>query len=212
MISKGILAEKILRKINGGDYPTSNKVDIRDVYLEMEACRNYLIQKYLIQSGDEISSEFISVFEEVPVLKNTNRDRLYAQLPAQLVSLNIKGASGSHIGLRQVSGVKDEYNVFLPMNSGDAGVHYGLESSNLIGGIGYWLENDKIIFENMPAYYEGKNVMVKMISAIQGLGEDDFVPVPAAVETELEDMIFERMIGMKAVPEKKITDNNPNTP
>ena len=54
--------------------------------------------------------------------------------------------------------------------------------------------------------------MVKMIFAIQGFGEDDFVPVPAAVETELEDMIFERMVGMKAVPEKKITDNNPNTP
>lgn len=207
MITKKILAEKILRKIYGGDYAPSASVKKQDVYLEMEAARNALIQKLLNQSQNDIASEFETTYENVPVLKNENRDRFYSVLPAQLISLVIKNNSSNGIGVRQISGMRDEYDIFIPTNSNDSGVFYGLEAGGLSGKIGYWVEGDKVIYENLPYYWEGKTVLIKMISSIYSLDEDDFIPIPAGEELNLEDLVFQRMTGIKAVPNDKIADN-----
>ncbi len=207
MITKEIMGEKILRRIAGGDVSSSIDVDIRDVYLEMETVYCYVVEKYLNLYGEDIQGEFITVYEDVPVIKNENRNRLYSQLPAQLISIR---STRNLSGLRQVSGMKDEYTAFIPMKSGDATVFYGLEASNLLGGVGYWLEGDKIIYENIPAYWEGKTVLVKMISSIYSLPEDAYVPIPAALELEMEDAIYSRIMGMKQTPEDNIADRTDN--
>lgn len=211
-ITKGKLAEKILRRIYGGDYSPSANVKKQDVWLEMEAARNTLIQKFLNSSQNDISSQFESTYKNVPVLKDTDRDRFYSVLPAQLISLVIKNNSSNGIGVRQISGMKDEYRVFIPMNSNDTGVFFGLEASSLGGQIGYWIENDIVIYENMPYYYENKTVLIKMISSIDGLGEDDYVPIPAGEELSLEDLVYERMMKFRMTPNSKVADKNENTP
>lgn len=205
MITKRILGEKILRRINGGDIDPTRDVDPRDVYLEAEAARNYLIEKYLNLYGEDIQGEFISVYEAVPLLKNTVRNRFYATLPAQLISVR---STRNISGLRQVSGSQDEYDVFIPMKTGDAGTFYGLEASNIGFKIGYWIEGDKIIFENMTPEFAGKTVMVKMISSIYSLGEDEYIPIPASVELELEDLIYQRLMGMENTDTEDKQDHN----
>ena len=59
----------------------------------------------------------------------------------------------------------------------------------------------------MPALFDGKTVMVKMISSIYSLDEDEYIPIPASVEVELEDMIFERLLMMYQTKEDRIPDN-----
>jgi hypothetical protein len=210
-ITKAILAEKILRKIFGGDYVTSANVKKQDVYLELESARNFLIQKFLNSSSNDISSQFETTYPAVAVLKDSVRDRFYSVLPAQLISLVIKGNSSNGIGIRQVSGSKDEYDVFIPMNSNDTGVFHGLEASSMGGKIGYWLEGEKLLYENMPYYWENKTVLIKMISSIYSLDENAFIPVPAGSELELEDLVYQRMMAMRGTPIEKLADNNPNT-
>lgn len=207
MISKVVLAEKILRRIYGGDYSPSASVKKQDVYLEMEAARNSIIQNLLNKSYNDISSEFETTYEDVLVLKNVNRERFYSILPAQLISLVIKNNSSNGVGVRQISGMKDEYDVFIPMNSNDTGVFYGLEAGMLGGKIGYWVEGDKVFYENLPYYWEGKTVLIKMISSIYSLDEDDFIPIPAGEELNLEDLVYQRMMGMKSAPEDKSANN-----
>ncbi len=212
MITKRILGEKILRRINGGDYtPSSSNVKAQDVYLELEAARNTLIQKILNESHEDISSQFETTYTNIVVSKDTERERFYSTLPAQLISLVIKGNSSNNIGIRQISGMKDEYDVFVPMNSNDSGVFFGLPASGLNGKIGFWSEGDKVLYENMPYYWEGKNVMIKMISSIYDLDEDDFIPIPAGEELNLEDLVYQRMAGMRNTPESKLADASPNT-
>jgi hypothetical protein len=210
MITKAILGEKILRRIYGGDPPQSAGVDMRDIYLSIETARNSLIQKILNGSQNDISSEFESVYENVVVLKNTNRDRFYSTLPAQLISLNIKGNTNNSIGVRQISGMKDEYDVFIPMNSNDTGVFFGLEAQSLHGKIGFWVESNKVIYENMPYYWENKTVLIKMISSVFDLPEDAFIPIPAGVEEELENLVYAKMMAMRGTPVDKLADANPN--
>jgi hypothetical protein len=207
MITKDILAEKILRRVNGGDPANSTNIDKRDIYLSIESARNSLIQKTLNSSQNDISSEFESVYENVPVLKDVNRDRFYSILPAQLISLAIKGNTNNSIGIRQISGMKDEYRVFVPMNTNDTGVFYGLEASGLHGQVGFWVENSKVIYENMPYYWENKFVLIKMISSVFSLGEDEFIPIPAGIEEDLETLVYEKMMKMRMTPISKLADN-----
>lgn len=212
MITKKILGEKILRRINGGDYsPSSSSVKPQDVYLEIEAARNALIQKRLDESQHDISSEFETTYLNVDVLKDTDRDRFYSVLPAQTISLIIKGNSSNSIGIRQISGMQDEYKVFIPMNSNDTGVYDGLEASGLSGRIGFWPEGQKVYYENMPYYWKDKKVLIKMISSIYSLDEDAFIPIPAGEEVALGDLVYERMLKMDVTPEPKLADSNPNT-
>lgn len=211
MITKEILAEKILRKINGGDYTTSSNVKAQDVYLEIEAARNTLIQKRLTESQFDISSEFETTYTNILVSKDNSRERFYSILPAQQISLIIKGNSSNSIGVRQISGMKDEYDVFIPMNSNDTGVFYGLEAGGLGGKIAYWLEGEKVLYENMPYYWEGKEVLIKMISSIYSLPEDAYIPIPAGEELALEDLVYERMLRFTQTPQQKLADNNSST-
>src|SRR3990167_1034485 len=176
MITKEILGEKILRRINGGDPTTAVNVDVRDIYLEIEASRNSLIQELLNSTSNDISSEFETTYENVPVLKDVNRNRFYSTLPSQLISLVIKGNSSNSIGVRQISGMQDEYSVFIPTNSNDTGVFYGLEAGNMGGKVSFWVEGNKVFYENMPYYYENKTVLIKMISSVYSLPEDAFIP------------------------------------
>lgn len=203
MITKAILAERILRKINGGDYATSKQVDKRDVYLEIEACRNTLISKYLNIEGDDINGDFISTYTGVKILKDKTRNRLYSVLPAQVISLR----AGK--GIRQISGAKDERNVYIPMNAGDMGVFAGLEAEQLGGKIGFWLEGDKVYYnDNMPFDFEGHEVLIKMISSIYALPEDAWIPIPAEVETELQDLVMQKLAPQDSKPKDKTSDNN----
>lgn len=203
MITKAILAEKILRKLNGGDFNlSSSKVKKQDVYLEMEAAYGYVVQKYINQYGEDVTSEFVSTYPDVLVQKDSQRDKLYSVLPAQLVSL-----SGGK-GVRQVSGVKDEFDVFIPINSGDDGLFYGLEAGPLSGKKVYWLEGNKIFYKNISPLWEGESVMIKMISSIYSLGEDDYIPIPAGVETDFEDNTFSRLVLQRDSKEDKLADNN----
>jgi len=212
MITKRILGEKILRRINGGDYTsTSSNVAPQDVYLEIEAALNSLIQKRLNESQEDISSEFSTTYTDIIVQKDAKRERFYVELPATPISLVIKGNSSNSVGIRQVSGMKDEYKTFIPMNSGDASVFAGLPASNLGGQVGYWQEGSKLVFEGMPYYWEGKGLLIKMISSIYDLDEDDFIPIPAGEELNLEDLVFERMTSMRNTPQSKIADSNPNS-
>lgn len=201
MITKAILGEKIQRRIMGGDVPNSIDVDIRDVYLEMETVYSYIVEKSLNLYGEDIQGEFITVYEDVAITKNENRDRFYSQLPAQLISVR---STRNISGLRQVSPMKSEYDAFIPMKSGDATIYKGLEAGNLLGGVGFWLEGDKIIYENMPSYWNGKTVLVKMISSIYSLPEDAYIPIPAALELEMEDEIYKRLMGMKQIDNKTV--------
>lgn len=204
MITKKVLAEKILRRVFGGDIPSTRPFDERDVYLEAETCRNYLIEKYLNLYGEDIQGEFISTYEDVPVLRNEARKRFYSVMPAQLVSAR---STRNISGIRQVSGVQEEYDVFVPLKSGDLSIFKGLEASGLQCQIGYWIEGDKLFYENMPPDFTGKTVMVKMISSIYALDEDEYIPIPASVEAELEDMLFERLLRMYETKEDRIPDN-----
>jgi len=202
MITKEILAEKVLRKLSGGDYSANNKVKRQDVYLEMESAYGLVVQNYLNEYGEDAMGEFITTYDSVTVSKNTNRERLYSVLPAQLVSLD-----GGR-GIRQISGSKDEKNVFIPMNAGDEGLFYGLEAESIYGKVGYWLEGVNVIYKSLPDYYEGKTVMIKMISSIYSLPEDAYIPIPAGLETTFEDEVMKRMGIQKQVPQDKVADNS----
>lgn len=201
MITKEILAEKILRRINGGDFALSSQIKKQDVYLCMEEAYGFVVQQYLNIAGADNAGGFVSVYPAVPVLKDTVRDKFYSVLPAQLVSLN-NGA-----GIRQISGTKDETDVFVPMNSGDEGMFSGLEAGNLTGKKAYWLELDRVYYKNLESYWEDSTVMIKMIASIYSLSEDSFIPIPAGVETMFQDEIMKRLMPQKLMPQHKQADN-----
>ncbi len=204
MITKAILAEKLLRRLNGGDYTLASQVKDRDVYLAMETAYGIVVQQYLNIEGSDNAGEFVTVYPNVPILKDNARNKLYSMLPAQLVSLT-RGQ-----GIRQISGMEDEETVFIPMNVGDAGMFSGLESSSLTGQYAYWLELDKVIYKNLEPFWEGKTAMFKMIASIYSLPEDSYIPIPAGIEGIFETEVMKNIMVEKTTPQMKMADNRDN--
>jgi hypothetical protein len=208
MIIKRVFSEQVLRILNGGDYPTSTGIKEQDVDIVAEQARNYLIEKHINTFGDDISEEFVSVY--YPTVKRlSKRNRLYIELPAQLVSLR----DGK--GLRQISPLEDDYNVWIPLKGGSAGMFHGLEAGLIEGKAGYWLEGPQagtkypvVIFENIDNTWEGKEVLLKMISSIAGLDDDQVIPIPAAVEIEFLNLVVEILTKQKSIPMDRQNNNN----
>jgi hypothetical protein len=204
---KGALKEQVVRIINGGDYPTSTSIKEQDAELVLDQARNYLLEKNLNQYGEDISDEFVSVFE-VEIKKHTKRNRLYIELPAKIVSLR----DGK--GLRQISPIEDDYNVWIPLKGGSVGMYHGLEAGNIEGKVGYWMEGAQggsrypiILFDNLDNTWVGKEVLLKMIASVSSMDDDDIIPVPANAEIELLQLCVEILSGQKQFPVDKANDN-----
>lgn len=209
MIIKEVFAEQVLRLLNGGDYSTATSIKKQDVYIAAEQARNYLIEKYVNLQGDDIIDEFVSVYDDVVVKKNEKRNRLYIELPAQLISLR----DGK--GMRHIGPMQDEANPFIFLKGGNEFTYDGLEAGNIEGRTGYWIEGASkssetpiAVFKNMPVQLEGKELLVKMVSSIYSLDEDAYIPIPAIAEIEYLQLVLEIMKGQKTMPKDKTADNN----
>lgn len=214
-MTKEVIAEQVLRIIYGGDIPSGASVEDRDVFLVADQVYAEILDKYITISGEDVTGEFVSVYPKigdtgVEIKKDTVRDMLYAELPARMV--NIKNGRG----LREVSPIKDERGAFPIMQSGHIAVTAGLESEDLNGQIGCWLEGSSvaafgtiIVFnkEMTSAHWLGKFIMVKMISDISSLGERDEIHIPALLENEFRDKLVAAMGAQRGIPEDSTNDN-----
>ena len=203
--TKKQLAEQIIRILNSGDTTHDNSIDPRELLLAIEQERDRLVRLRLFESlsqGEgEIPGDVVSTFDSITIKKDTIKNLLYSSLPGRIMSLP------KDMGVLHVSYTKDQYNAFIRMPNGSLSLYNGLVSSMIGGRGGYWLEGDRIYYNNSVDDCCGNTVIIKMIMNSGDVDPNDIFPIPPDMEAEVIRNVMQLYAPMKSVPNDEQNDN-----
>lgn len=206
MISIKILAERIIRILAGGDRNIDDfNIDIREVEMMVSSTCNYFVQQNLFQNITQaqhnVDGQYIATFKDVPVLFDDSTDLSYAKLPAKYITMP------HDRGIHQVSLMKDQFNVFIPIRNGAMAVFKNSPAGRLEGKTGFFPEGELIYFVKDISKTTDKLLVKLVIASVNDIASDtSFIP------PNLEIPIIEKVLGIFRYekPQDKQNNNNPN--
>jgi hypothetical protein len=199
--TKRSLATLIIENKLGGPVESWQKFDPRELYQYIESARNTLMDQLLMQGG-ALDGEFVAVFKNVPVECDEDTGEFYSMMPSKVVSLSNRS------GLKQVSPMKNQNDVFIKVDNSSAHVYSNLEAGKLLGQTSYHIEKRRIVYHNLP--FSIKKVLVKMIGSIEAFHEDELLPIPASAEAQIINMVMQMTMEKKQTPVDRVNDQMPN--
>lgn len=202
--TRNIIAEQAQRILNGGTPipDTEVKVEELEIYVD-QAFSKYIKNSWFEnknEGSDYVNGTFIYSFVS-PVDTDTIRNRKYAKIPSTYVNLP------NGIGLYQVSPTQDEFNSFIPVNANFLAMTSGLPVGNMEGRKGYFVENTKIYFVNIPDEYCFDNVLIKLVGGIQA-DDDQDIDISSDMQADLVAMTVELYKMQQMSPKDYVIDNN----
>jgi|TARA_R110000744_G_scaffold228413_1_gene346379 hypothetical protein len=199
------IAEQILRLINSGDVTSDNDIDIREIILAVEQERDRLVRLRLFESlqmGEMIvAGDVISSFDNVLIKKDSVKDMLYSDLPGNPLSLP------NDYGVWQVSYQKNQKSSFIRMPNGSMGLYNGLPSSALGGRDGFFVEGNKIYYNDSVSDCCGNTILLKMVLNSGSIANNITFPIPADIQSEVIKNITQLFSLQKQFPHDEQNDN-----
>lgn len=146
---------------------------------------------------------YSQTYDNVPVLKDVDRDKYYCEFPAPIVQLPEPGEGVRYIHLK-----KDRSLKFVPVTIHSAVVFGGLDVNIVDPTIGYSITNGRIEFEdNDVLQYE--TLSVRIVRPFEAYDEDEPIYIPSGTDEQFMELIVNLLMGQ--VPESKIPDDNQKT-
>lgn len=199
------IAEQILRLINSGDVTSDNDIDIREIILAVEQERDRLVRLRLFESlqmGEMIvAGDVVSSFDNVLIKKDLVKDMLYSDLPGNPLSLP------NDYGVWQVSYQKNQKSSFIRMPNGSMGLYNGLPSSALGGRDGFFVEGNKIYYNDSVSDCCGNTILLKMVLNSGSISNNVSFPIPADVQSEVIKNVTQLFTIQKQFPHDEQNDN-----
>ncbi len=199
------IAEQILRLINSGDVTSDNDIDIREIILAVEQERDRLVRLRLFESlqlGEMIvAGDVVSSFDNVLIKKDLVKDMLYSDLPGNPLSLP------NDYGVWQVSYQKNQKSSFIRMPNGSMGLYNGLPSSALGGRDGFFVEGNKIYYNDSVSDCCGNTILLKMVLNSGSIANNITFPIPADVQSEVIKNVTQLFSLQKQFPHDEQNDN-----
>lgn len=211
--TKGELIEQVYLKVTGGQPSQDVNVKRFDIIPFVSAAIQWVLTKEIRQRRREEAQlgEYSSDVEDTflgtfffDVQTDEERCLQYIVLENRLQSLPGNG------GLKYVSAPNSDYP-FQKLLSQWEDVTVGkiLSTSNITR---YWYEKveteERVYFKNLASIVD--KVMVRMVTSLDTLGEDDLVPLPGGLEIEVLDMAVRFFAEQRNMPDDMINDNNDN--
>lgn len=174
-MTKRGLAEELIKTLNGGGNNSDTKVSIPLAMVYIGQARDALIKEVLYANysnwgefdvPNDLLSEYIISLD----------GKTESDLPASII-----GDLYQDMGLHHVSYLNDEENAFAILKSGWKSMFTGMESANLEGRIGCYVQSNKIIFTEKI----NGDLMIRMIASSKDIKERDFFPIPSGMEGEV---------------------------
>lgn len=206
MISIKILAERIIRILAGGDRNIDDfNIDIREVEMMVSSAANWLIKQNLFQNITQaqhnVDGQYIATFKNVAVLFDDSMDLAYCALPAKYISMP------HDRGIHQVSKMKDQFNVFIPIRNGAVAVFANSPAGRMENRIGFYPEGTNIYFTR-DISKDVDELLIKLVIA----SASDIATNASFIPPDMEMPIIEKVLQTfgQERPQDKQNNNNPN--
>lgn len=206
MASRAILVEQILRALDGGRNARNGRWKPQEITLTVNEIRNTLARDFFFMSlkgGDSyIDGAWLSTYEDVDVLFDSNKKLWYSVLPALPIAL----PDGK--GIHMVTYMKDQYHVFIPLRNGAMWMFNESGQMDLQGNTGYFQEGNKIYFPNYQSNGYDK-VLIKEVADSTSIGDDEYFACPPDVYEQIVKTVVQMYAPMQNSPVDMSNNNVP---
>lgn len=199
-MTKGEVVDLVLLRINGGILNNESAVWRVDILGYLPGVINYLLTKseniQLKEEGDrEVPGEFIANYT-VSILRDTVNKVDYITLPVLPIRFR------SNRGIRLI--MDNCNNSYAPIRETSLGSLKRI--LRMLGDKGaYWPQHNKRVnLYNKPPLADSVNVYI--IADISTYGNDDELPIPAGMEPELINILYQYFSGERQAPADEITN------
>lgn len=204
-ITKRMLAYEAIKLKYGGNEPNDSTLDTRDVMLMVTQILNEKVKKNFFENykmdSDGVDGQYVSAFPSIAVTKDNDRSEYYSVLPSIYVAL----PNGR--GVKQVSQMKNQRDIFIIRSNGNKGIYSPLAAGYLEGRIGCYPEGRKIWYDSDMQKKNVNAVLIKLVvAAPDSIGEDDFLPMDAAEANSVVKEVFALLMSRQ--PQDKLNNNN----
>lgn len=203
-MTRVILVEQILSLLAGGRDARGGRWAFQEIALTVNECRNRLARDYFyltLKGGDSyIDGAWLSTYEDVDVLFDSNKKLWYSTLPATPIAL----PDGK--GIHMVTYMKDQWNVFIPLRNGAMWMFGESGQMDLQGNTGYFQEGNKIYFPNYQSNGYDK-VLIKEVADSTSIADDEYFACPPDVYEEIVQTVIKMYVPMQNKP-VDVSNNN----
>jgi len=204
-LTKIELSELVRDLMSGGDPVREGKFHDTIIWKLADVVLGGLIQEAMWKDPDsngyEINGSFLTTFV-LDVKDDSDRGEKYSELEHSVITLK------DNRGLHRVSERGNTEFAFDQVPNGSHDVFRPLEAHNLNPRTEFYQEGNNIYYRNLGLAVE--KVLVKQISAITGLDEDEPIAIPATMEDMFLERIIERLSIQVRAQQDKNNDSNPN--
>lgn len=207
MVSKLLLAEAVLNRLNGGKIDRDSKITLRQAMFAVSEARNFFIQQDINENyrhpeigAFDVPFDILSEFY-VTSREDSKKGIWYIELPVSVISL-YRGMGVYHVSL---SG--DEANDLIPLQSGTLSMYNGLLGNDLEGQNGYIPRGERL---ELKGICEATEFLLRLIVDSKDLGDREDFKLPADLQSSVTQMAFEKLVSQIQLPADFILDNTPN--
>lgn len=174
---------------------------------------NVVIEKHIEMAFNEVVSniqdpsiidQFCVIHRNVPVLIDEDLGLKYSDLPSSVLN------TVYFRGLRLISPMKDQTNVFFIRKNNSTPVMNRLQSNDAVYSNTARLEGPKrVYYDRISGSID--EVLIKMVSTFSEIASDDDIEMPGGKDGIVFRMVMEAMSVQMQTPENMRNDNNPNS-
>ena len=205
LTSKYKLAEQARRIILGGHPTPDSGAKMQELMLYVSQAFSSIVSRIFFVGKNEgesyVNGNFIYPFEDIKVEKDPVQDKFFSELPATTVTLPYD------IGIFQISLEKDQGRVFVPVANGFSGLTEGLEVGLLEGRIAYYLEKNRVYYDNMEEINKVDKVLMKLVAPLGSVEDEDEINVNDDVQKEIVEMTVGLYRNQEATPHDEQNDD-----
>jgi len=202
--TKAILAEQVMRFLAGGNLKPDRNIDIREVMLYVDQCRDDMCRQSVFESikrGEyDIDADFLTYYDSVTIETDSVRAMKYITLPAARVSLP------KDMGIYQISPAENQADLFIPIKAGQLWMYRDTQTFLAELNTYYFSVGNKVYFSNIDDAIT--EVMLVLVAASSSFSQDAVYPIPSDYEKIIIDTVLERFGVHKQIPHDEIEDGN----
>jgi hypothetical protein len=200
MATRAQVIELVIRQLAGGDPQWSFRWgDEREVGMHVDMVRDRMAWADIMSRYDQegVNDNFISTFEDVPVLQDPHRNQYYFEMPARMLTLP------KNMAIRQISRMKGQQAAFWILPATSSSFLTGLRGT-LDGNIGIKIEGNKGWIHNLQGGLDC-GLLIMMVVKGADVPEGQNYCAPYLEEAIKEQAIKELTFGL-GVKEDRAND------
>jgi hypothetical protein len=203
-LTKEQISVLIADLVGGGDQPQNSKFHPSNIAKLVEVAYNTVIAIDYNQARNEgdhnINGDFYKTFEDVPVLFNKSRNEYYSEIPCNFISLR------NDRGIGMISEMQNQANAFFPVSANSGAIWEGLEADSECLRPEFYVDGERVYYKRIPKSVE--KVLMRIVSCIDNLEDDEKIPVPAQYEDELLNLVIAKLELEEQSIQDKYNDTN----